>query len=41
MPDNAFYYHVAYAVAATIYVMYAASIAIRRRAARRRTTPAA
>ena len=41
MPDNAFFYHAAYVVAATIYVAYAVSIVVRRRAVRRLRTPAA
>ena len=41
MPDNAFYYHAAYVVAATIYVAYALSIVVRRRAVRRGRSPGA
>ena len=35
-PANAGYYHVAYAVAATLYVLYALSLWWRRRATRAR-----
>ncbi|MGI9076357.1 MAG: hypothetical protein ACR2G6_03370 [Gemmatimonadaceae bacterium] len=36
MPDNAAYYHAAYALAATIYAVYAASIWWRARRVRER-----
>jgi len=35
MPDNAFYYHVAYAAAIAIYVMYALSLVKRKRSLRK------
>lgn len=37
IPDNAGYYHAAYAVAVVLYGVYAVSIWVRRRAVRRRT----
>ena len=36
MPDNAFYYHAAYAVAVVVYGAYVASIFIRQRRLRQR-----
>lgn len=38
-PDNAGYYYAAYTAAAVIYALYAASIAWRYRALRRRRSP--